>query len=584
MAVSVTSSPRRSAGGPSPGASPDELANPPADSCLPERLTQVTNSSGRSPAAATRPSAAGLASTNSPSGMIRPVASATGMKRSGGTRPRVGECQRRSASTPTIASALEVDLRLVVDCELAALEAEPELVLEPEQLAELAGHLVVEELVAAAPGLLGGVHRDVRVADQIVARAAAAGVSDDADARAERELVVCDRDRIGRGARAGAPRPIATCALGASSRSANSSPPSRASVSPARMASPNRRGHLLEEPVAGVMAEPVVDLLEPVQVDEQHAHRQAGALRPREGLVEAIAEQRAVGEIREPVVERLPGQLLLEPDALGDVARVQHDAAERAGPRAGRSRGPRGGATRRSGWSARKIISLAARRPRRSRAGCRARPGRRSWMKPSPSSSCSRSAEHRLHRLAGVAAAVFPEDEHEVGGGPDEAAEVRRLPARRGDEGPALGQRDEEPEDAQPDLERDQVADVVVGRVAIDRAASSETFEVIAVRMRSRSSASGVPDARRRSTSRRSRAGPRAWPGRCAVRSLTSRRSCFSWPRTSAPEAPAIVSSSSSPLTAGALPPSSRALALSRAGRRCTRDRPCALHARAGRR
>ena len=40
--------------------------------------------------------------THRPSGMIRPVSSASGMNASGGTRPRVGCCQRTSASKPTI--------------------------------------------------------------------------------------------------------------------------------------------------------------------------------------------------------------------------------------------------------------------------------------------------------------------------------------------------------------------------------------------------------------------------------------------------------------------------------------------------
>ena len=47
--------------------------------------------------------------------MISPVASATGMNWPGETAPRVGDVQRTSASTPTIASVVEVDLRLVVD-------------------------------------------------------------------------------------------------------------------------------------------------------------------------------------------------------------------------------------------------------------------------------------------------------------------------------------------------------------------------------------------------------------------------------------------------------------------------------------
>ena len=46
--------------------------------------------------------------TNSPSGRIRPVASAIGMNCAGETWPRVGEFQRRSASTPTISPSLTV--------------------------------------------------------------------------------------------------------------------------------------------------------------------------------------------------------------------------------------------------------------------------------------------------------------------------------------------------------------------------------------------------------------------------------------------------------------------------------------------
>ena len=136
-------------------------------------------------------------STNSPSGMISPVASATGMNCPAVTRPRVGERQRASASTPTIASMSSSISRLVVERELVALEAEPQLVLEPEQLAELARHVVLEDLEAAPAGLLRRVHRDVGVADELVAVAAAAGVHGDADARAEQRA----RGRRSRSAR-----------------------------------------------------------------------------------------------------------------------------------------------------------------------------------------------------------------------------------------------------------------------------------------------------------------------------------------------------------------------------------------------
>src|SRR5205823_834124 len=78
------------------------------------------------------------------------------------------------------------------------------------------------------------------------------------------------------------------------------------------------------------VAERVVDLLEAVEVDEQYAERRAGAFRAGERLVEAVAEERTVGEAREAVVERLSRQLLLELHPLGDVPRVQDDAADPA--------------------------------------------------------------------------------------------------------------------------------------------------------------------------------------------------------------------------------------------------------------
>ena len=111
--------------------------------------------------------------------------------------------------------------------------ATPQLVLEPEHLAELAGHVVPEDLTGAAPGLLRRVHGDVRVADQAPrALAGAARVNDDADARRHHELAVRHRDAARGGARAAARRPPrpgsrwrprAGCA--------NSSPPRRARVS-----------------------------------------------------------------------------------------------------------------------------------------------------------------------------------------------------------------------------------------------------------------------------------------------------------------------------------------------------------------
>src|SRR5919201_3871033 len=76
---------------------------------------------------------------------------------------------------------LEIHFRLVVQRELAALQAGAELLLEAEQLPKLPGHVVPEDLEAAAAGLFGRVHREVGVPNQLLAVAGTAGMESDAD-------------------------------------------------------------------------------------------------------------------------------------------------------------------------------------------------------------------------------------------------------------------------------------------------------------------------------------------------------------------------------------------------------------------
>jgi hypothetical protein len=62
--------------------------------------------------------------------------------------------------------------------------------------------------------------------------------------------------------------------------------------------------------------EAVVHGLEPVEVDEQQRDRRSLALRPRQHVVEAVPEQRSVGQAGQRVVEGGLG-LLLAGVALG---------------------------------------------------------------------------------------------------------------------------------------------------------------------------------------------------------------------------------------------------------------------------
>ena len=87
-------------------------------------------------------------------------------------------------------------------------------------------------------------------------------------------------------------------------------------------------GDLDEDLVAGGVAEGVVDRLEVVEVEEDDREPAAVATGAGDGVADALAEQRAVGEAGDGVVEGLVGELVLEGLALGDVAAVEHDAAD----------------------------------------------------------------------------------------------------------------------------------------------------------------------------------------------------------------------------------------------------------------
>jgi hypothetical protein len=76
------------------------------------------------------------------------------------------------------------------------------------------------------------------------------------------------------------------------------------------------------------VAEAVVDGLEVVEVDEHDRDVREAALRPHQGVLDPVGEERPVGEIRDRVVEGLVRELLLEGLPLADVAAVQHDAAD----------------------------------------------------------------------------------------------------------------------------------------------------------------------------------------------------------------------------------------------------------------
>ena len=92
-------------------------------------------------------------------------------------------------------------------------------------------------------------------------------------------------------------------------------------------------GDLDEEPVAGPVAERVVDDLEVVEVEEQHRDVRAAPPAALERPFEVLAEEDAVGQPGQRVVEGVVEELRLEPLVVGRVdEQALRDAGRSSGP------------------------------------------------------------------------------------------------------------------------------------------------------------------------------------------------------------------------------------------------------------
>ena len=149
-----------------------------------ETLTATLMSSGQVAA-----SAQAVVSTHSPSWLIRPVSSATGMNSAGEIMPRSGWCQRSSASQPVILLSREVDQRLVVHLEPAVGDRLAQIHLQRAARLHARVHLRFEEAIGSASGGLGAVHREIGILQQLIEIGAILRRQRNADAGVGRDLV-----------------------------------------------------------------------------------------------------------------------------------------------------------------------------------------------------------------------------------------------------------------------------------------------------------------------------------------------------------------------------------------------------------
>ena len=204
----------------------------------------------------------------------------------------------------------------------------------------------------ARPVLLRAVHRGVGVAEQRLGRLELAARERDADARGDEHLAVGERDRLRQTAvrhalgelLRGRPRRGRRAEHGELVAAEAGDRVARAD----RGAQPVGDGD--EQPVAGGVAEAVVDHLEVVEVEEQHRDALVVELGVGERAPEPVDEEQPVRQPGERVVDRLVREPLAARLALGDVLDLAHEVERLAGDVADDRPGARTHTARPSAW------------------------------------------------------------------------------------------------------------------------------------------------------------------------------------------------------------------------------------------
>ena len=222
---------------------------------------------------------------------------------------------------------LEIDDRLIVHDELVADQGLLQVGLNFEALQRARMHERTEELVPGLAGGLRGVHRGVRVPDHLVGVRLSGNAERDPDGRSYEQLPSPDLERN----RERRQKAISHSAGARLVGIVLQQDPELVAADPRyRVARPTLELQALggrdQQLVPSVVPEAVVDRLEAIQVQQEDRRSAARARGTRERVIDAVAEDRAVRQPGERIVERLVRQLLLEELPVGDVARVEHEA------------------------------------------------------------------------------------------------------------------------------------------------------------------------------------------------------------------------------------------------------------------
>ena len=230
-------------------------------------------------------------------------------------------------------TGLEIDLRLIVEHELAPRDRLAQVGLDGLALDRVGVHLGPEKLVVVASRVFRLIHGEIGVAQQSFGIRSIARKRGDADARGDAQVVSGDamrrveRDddllraerRIVRVHDVGEQHEELVSALTAHRIGA-----AHAGLQSLR--------HRFKQLIADGVTQRIVDVLEAIEIDVQHRDRAAGAVRPHHRLIEPVAEQGAVRHVRQAVMKRQPRKLVGQLARDRDVVRDHHGADHPALP------------------------------------------------------------------------------------------------------------------------------------------------------------------------------------------------------------------------------------------------------------
>ena len=222
-------------------------------------------------------------------------------------------------------AGLQIHDRLIGHRDPVILDRRSEVLPDPNAIDEGRPHRGFEEVVSGQAAILGHVHREVGVPDQGV-RAVRRPAHRDPDARLGHDRVAVDLDRhrqIGQD-------PLDDGDHGLGCRRVHEQDGELvAAVARDGIRDPDRARETLgdhaQELVAPVVAERIVDLLEPVEIQEQDRVLLAGPRARQERMGDAVAEQRPVRQGGQSVVQALV--LDQAPGRHAHRGRSQHEAS-----------------------------------------------------------------------------------------------------------------------------------------------------------------------------------------------------------------------------------------------------------------